>query len=154
MPRKSYNVSRQRSRGNAITINGLLTWRSRLLRSLRLKEGDQSAIEADIAAIDRVLVNVIGFKGDIETLTRDFRREALFTHGELQRFVMQVLREANGPLTSRQITERVMDRKGATMVPGQDSKKRIERVRAVCKRLDRVQITRADDACQAWIVER
>lgn len=149
MPRAKHNVSRQRTRGNAITINGLLTWRARLLRSLRLKEGDATTIEADIAAIDRVLVNVIGFKGDIEAITRDFRREALFKRGELQRLVMQVLREANEPLTTRQITERVMICKGAAMTPGRDSKERINRVRHVLKRLDRVRATRADGLV-AW----
>jgi hypothetical protein len=151
MPRKSYNVSRQRTRGNAITINGLLTWRARLLRRLRLKEGDQATIETDIAAIDRVLVNVIGFTGDIDALTRDFRREALFKRGELQRLVMAVLREANEPLTTRQITDRVMDRKGATMTPGRDSKQRIHTVRLLLKRLDRVRMTRAGDGCVAWV---
>ncbi|MBO6900755.1 MAG: hypothetical protein JJ864_05355 [Rhizobiaceae bacterium] len=153
MPRAKYNVSRQRTRGNAITINGLLTWRARLLRRLRLKEGDQAELEADIQAIDRVLVNVIGFTGDIEVLTRDFRREALFKRGELQRIVMAVLREANEPLTTRQITERVMARKGAAMTPGRDSKQRIHRVRAVCKRLDRVQEERVAGQV-AWFVRR
>jgi hypothetical protein len=152
MPRARYNVSRQRSRGNAITINGLLTWRARLLRRLRLKDGNQSDLEADIQAIDRVLVNVIGFKGDIDAITRDFRREALFKRGELQRLVMQVLREANEPLTTRQITERVMDRKGATMMPGRDAKERICRVRHVLKRLDFVQEARAEDGCVAWVI--
>lgn len=151
MPRKPYNVSRQRTRGNAITINGLLTWRAKRLRSLRLKEGDTASVTADIAALDRVLVNVIGFKGDIETITRDFRREALFKRGELQRLMMQVLREANEPLTTRQITERVMSRKGALMTLGRDSKERINRVRAICKRLDCVHVARADDGCMAWI---
>ncbi|MBO6540835.1 MAG: hypothetical protein JJ969_15720 [Rhizobiaceae bacterium] len=152
MPRKAHNVSRQRTRGNAITINGLLTWRARLLRRLRKREGDTASIEADIQAIDRVLVNVIGFTGDIETLTRDFRREALFKRGELQRLVMAVLRDANEPLTTRQITERVMDRKGASMTPGRDSKQRIHRVRAVCKRLD-AQAMLNDDGLQSWAMD-
>lgn len=90
MPRKECKVSRQRSRGNAITINGLLTWRAKRLRSLRL-DGNQSEHQADIAAIDHVLVNVLSFAGDIEAL-----------------------REANGTLTTRQITERG----GLTMRPG------------------------------------
>ena len=135
MPRAKHNISRQRTRGNAITINGLLTWRARCLRKLRKQEGDTTSVTADIAAIDRVLVNVIGFTGDIDALTRDFRREALFKRGELQRLVLAVLREANEPLTTRQITERVMDRKGSTMTPGRDSKQRIHTVRLLCKRL-------------------
>lgn len=148
MPRKSYNVGRQRTSGNAITINGLLTWRARRLRSLRLAEGDPATIEADIAAIDRVLVNVIGFDGDIDAITRDFRREAIFGRGELQRTVAAVLREANEPLTARQITERVMAGKGRTMRPGRDSKQWITRVRKVCQRLQVVQ--GVADGVQVW----
>lgn len=53
-------ISRQRSRRNDISINALLTWRARRLRSLRLKEWEPDAIQADIDAIDRVLVNVLG----------------------------------------------------------------------------------------------
>lgn len=150
MPRKQHNVSRQRSRGYAVTINGLLTWRARRLRALRKGEGDPDQIEADIQAIDRVLVNVIGFKGDIAALTRDFRREALFKRGELQRLVCDVLRQANEPLTTRQITERVMSRKGATMTAGRDSKERINRVRHVLKRLAFVEETRAGNGNVAW----
>lgn len=149
MPRKPYNVGRQRTSGNAITINGLLTWRARRLRSLRLREGDTAAVEADIAAIDRVLVNVIGFDGDIDAITRDFRREGLFRRGELQRAVAAVLREANESLTARQITERVLARKGYSMRPGRDGKQWISRVRKVCKRMS-LETARADDGCMAW----
>lgn len=118
MPRKAHNVSRQRSGRHTITINGLLTWRARRLRSLRLKEGDESQVLADLAAIDRVLVNVIGYRGDIEAESRDFRREALFDRNGLRRAVLVVLRQANGPLTTREITERVMATKGKALKPG------------------------------------
>lgn len=148
MPKASYNVSRQRTRGNAITINGLLTWRARRLRALRLAEGDTADIEADIAALDRVLVNVLGYTGDIDADTRDFRREALFGRGELQRAVMTVLREANGPLTARQIAQRVIAAKGLPFKPGKQSKAWITRVRVVCRKLHVVQL--AVNGTQAW----
>ncbi|ODU81440.1 hypothetical protein, partial [Novosphingobium sp. SCN 63-17] len=134
-------------------INGLLTWRARRLRSLRLKEGDVATIEADIAAIDRVLVNVIGFDGDIDAITRDFRREAMFRRGELQRAVATALREANEPLTARQITERVLAGKGYAMRPGRDSKQWITRVRKVCHKLP-LKTMRPDDGCMAWGIRR
>lgn len=150
MPRKAYNVSRQRTRGNAITINGLLTWRARRLRALRLQEGDAAAIEADIAALDRVLVNVLGYTGDIEADTRDFRRDALFRRNELRKMVADVLRQANRPLTARQIAQRVITAKGLPFKPGKQSKAWITRVRVVCRKLPNVQMTRADDGSQAW----
>lgn len=135
MPRAAYNVSRQRSTSNAISINAMLTARARRLRSLRLEEGDQAAHLADIEAIDHVLVNVLGFTGDIAAETKDFRREALFGRSELRRAVIAVLREANQPLTTRQITERVMATKGKALKPGRQSKDWITRVRVVCQRL-------------------
>lgn len=114
-----------------------------------MKEGDETAILSDIAAIDRVLVNVIGFRGDIETLSRDFRREAMFGRGELQRAVSIVLRQANGPLTARQITERVISTKGKTMVAGRISKEWINRVRKVCQRLPSVEMA-MNGGLQVW----
>jgi hypothetical protein len=50
MPKAAYDVSRQRSTSNAISINAMLTWRARRLRSLRVKEGDEAAHLTDIAA--------------------------------------------------------------------------------------------------------
>ncbi|MBZ0163411.1 MAG: hypothetical protein K8H74_11940 [Notoacmeibacter sp.] len=149
MPRAEYNVSRQRSRGNPIAISALLTWRGRRLRSLRTGEGQVSEIEADIAAIDRVLVNVLGFNGDIAEASRDFRREALFRRGELKRAVLDVLRQANGPLTTRQITARVMAIKGKELQPGRVSKEWINRVRKVCQKLETVDTVRVDGV-QRW----
>ncbi len=153
MPVKAYNVSRQRSRGNAITINGLLTWRAKRLRGIRVEPDRQAEHQADIAAIDRVLVNVLGFTGDIDALTRDFRRAALFRRNELRRMVCDVLREANGPLTARQITERVIARKGREMRPGKQSKQWINRVRKICQKLP-LEAVQVDDGCQAWRVRR
>ena len=154
MPIQAFNLSRQRSTKSAITVNGLLTWRARRLRSLRLEPDSRDQHLADIAAIDRVLVNVIGFAGDIEALTRDFTREALFGRGELQRMVSVVVRQANGPLLTREITERVMSDKGHAMQPGKKSKQWINRVRKVCNRLPGVDMVRADDGCQAWVARR
>ena len=148
MPVKAYNISRQRTRGNAITINGLLTWRAKRLRGIRLDHDNEAEHLADIAAIDRVLVNVLGFTGDIDALTRDFRREALFRRNELRRMVCDALREANGPLTARQITERVIARKGLEMRPGAQSKQWINRVRKVCQKLP-LEATVAGGS-QAW----
>jgi hypothetical protein len=126
----------------------MLTWRAKRLRSLRKGDGDEAANLADIAAIDRVLVNVLGFTGDIEEQTRDFRREALFGRGELFRTVIAVLREANEPLTTRQITERVMATKGKALKPGRLSKEWINRVRHVLRKLplDRTMV----EGIQVW----
>ncbi|HMN15506.1 MAG TPA: hypothetical protein PKD55_24585 [Bellilinea sp.] len=154
MPIKKYNVARQRSSGNAITINGLLTWRSRCLRRLRIKDGDEKETLADIAAIDRVLVNVLGFKGDIAALSRDFRREALFGRGELYRAVCDVLRAADKPMTAREIATAVMAGKGRSMTPGRESREWINRVRHVCQKLKGVEVAIGEAGLQVWEIYR
>jgi hypothetical protein len=135
MPRKEYNTGRQRSRGNPIAINALLTHRGKRLRALRTGGMEAETSLADIAAIDRVLVNVLGFTGDIEAVTKDFKREAVFRRGELQRRVCDVLRDAQEPLTARQIMERIAEAKGLTMRPGKLSKQWINRTRKACERV-------------------
>lgn len=153
MPRQEYNISRQRSTKSAITINGLLTWRACRLRSLRLEEGNAEEHLADIAAIDRVLTNVLGF-ADIEAFTRDFRREALFRRGELYRMMCDVLREADRPLTTREITEIVLARKGRALKSGRQGKEHINRVRKVCQRIKSVERVNESGGCQAWRMQR
>ena len=110
MPRAAYNVSRQRSRGNAITINGLLTWRAKRLRGIRLDHDNEAEHLADIAAIDRVLVNVLGFTGAIDALTRDYRREALFRRNELRRMVCDVLPKGAGAQWRQRSSQLLMRR--------------------------------------------
>lgn len=100
-----------------------------------------------------MLVNVLGFAGDIDALTRDYRREALFRRNELRRMVCDALREANGPLTARQITERVIARKGLEVRPGAQSKQWINRVRKICQKLP-LEATVAGDGCRAWTGRR
>lgn len=147
MPRKEYNVSRQRTRGYAITINGLFTARSRCLRDLRLAD-DPEPIKADIAAIDRVLVNVLGYKGDIEAVSRDFKRNPSFGRGELLRAVLDVLRKADAPMLTRDLTIAVFESKGLTLPPGEVGRSRINRVRKVCQQV--AEIREVGGVRQAW----
>lgn len=152
MPRKEYNVSRQRTRGYAITINGLFTARSKCLRALRLEDGDIETIKADIAAIDRVLVNVLGYKGDIEAVSRDFKRNPSFGRGEMMRAVLDVLRKADAPILTRDLTIAVFERKGLTLPPGETGRNRINRVRKICQQVP--EISEVGGTRQAWEMQR
>lgn len=151
MPRASYNIARQRTRGYPITINGLFTARSKCLCSLRLEQGDPEAIRADIAAIDRVLVNVLGYTGDIEAVSRDFKREPSFGRGELLRAVLDVLRKAQAPMRTRELTVAIFEAKGLTLPPGEVGKNRINRVRKTCQSLPGV-VQTSIGGCQAWAI--
>tara|TARA_R110002020_G_scaffold87061_27_gene215161 strand:- start:5042 stop:5515 length:474 start_codon:yes stop_codon:yes gene_type:complete len=151
MPRAKHNIARQRTRGYAITINGLFTARSKCLRSLRLEDGDIDTIRADIAAIDRVLVNVLGYKGDIEAVSRDFKRNPSFGRGEMLRAVLDVLRKADAPMLTRELTVAVFESKGQTLPPGQTGRDRINRVRKICQQVPGV--VEVGSGRQAWIIQ-
>lgn len=151
MPRAKHNISRQRTRGYAITINGLFTARSKCLRSLRL-EDDPEPIKSDIAAIDRVLVNVLGYKGDIEAVSCDFKRNPSFGRGEMLRAVLDVLRKADAPMLTRDLTVAVFESKGLTLPPGETGRNRINRVRKICQQVPGV--VEVGGGRQAWMIER
>ncbi|MGJ8570212.1 MAG: hypothetical protein ACSHXI_05855 [Hoeflea sp.] len=152
MPRAKHNVSRQRTRGYAITINGLFTARSKCLRFLRLEQGDPEAIRADIAAIDRVLVNVLGYTGDIEAVSRDFKRNPSFQRGEMLRAVLDILHKADAPMLTRELTVAVFESKGLTLPPGATGRNRINWVRKICQQVPGV--CEVGNGRQAWEMER
>lgn len=137
MPIAKHNVSRQRSTSYAITINGLLTHRARLMRAGRKQERPADLVLADIAAIDHVLTHVIGYTGDIASATRDFKREAIFKRGAMFAAVCEGLRQSERPLTTREIATIVYATKGKVMRPGREGKEWVCRVRHACKRLER-----------------
>ncbi|MEE9375741.1 MAG: hypothetical protein V3V04_05345 [Rhizobiaceae bacterium] len=134
MPRTEHNIGRQRSTRHEITVNGLLTLRGHQLRHLRL--GTDTAAKTNIAAIDRVLVNVIGYEGDISEESTDFRRVTTFKRGELRRLVAGVLRKTERPLTTLEIAKIVMATKGLEASYSRKIKSRVNNVRAVLKRMD------------------
>lgn len=150
MPRTDYNIARQRTDRFTITINGLLTCRARLMAQGRKRDRPADQIRADIAAIDRVLVNVLGYQGDIQAVARDFKREALFRRGELFKAVCDVLRRADKPMTAREIASIVYGAKGKTLEPGPVSKQWIARVRKCCQRVPGAVMVRDSAGHMAW----
>ena len=87
---------KQRATNYSVTINGLMT-----RRSLLISEKPDSLAE-DIAAIDYVL-KLCGFNEDPQQYMPKLRKRQIFKKGEKLRLVMQALREADRPLTSREI---------------------------------------------------
>lgn len=150
MPRKQYNVGRQRSHNNYYAINGLLTGRGGKMRDLRLGNGESAQVQVDIDAIDRVLVNIFGFREDIEAVTRDFKREAVFTRGEMYRMICDLLREANEPLTTRQIAETIAERKGLVLYQHKRLKELAHRIRARLKAMPSVHMSLNAEGLQVW----
>ncbi|MDF1609527.1 hypothetical protein PZ897_15175 [Hoeflea sp. YIM 152468] len=80
-------------------------------------------------------VNVLGYQGGIEAVSRDFKRNPSFGRGEMMRAVLDVLRKAQAPKLTRDLTVAVFESKGLTLPPGQVGKDRINRVRKICQQV-------------------
>ena len=87
---------KQRSGDYSVTINGLMTRRSLLLSD------KPDTLASDIAAIDYAL-KLCGFNEDPQQYMPARRKKQIFAKGEKRRLIMDVLRNADRPLTSREI---------------------------------------------------
>jgi len=93
------------------TISGLLGKRADLFNeAIQIRER-LAEIKNDLDALDRTL-NVLGYEGDLEAAMPRQKRHVIFGKGELFRACMDVLRRADGPQTSRQIAQQIMELNG------------------------------------------
>ncbi|MGO4682988.1 hypothetical protein [Hyphomicrobium sp. 2TAF46] len=93
------------------TIAGLLTKRQELAdRSLHLRE-QLAATANDMDALDRTL-KVLGYEGDLKGMSPRGLRNVYFSRNELRRFVLDELRSASGPLSSRQLAQKAIQTEG------------------------------------------
>ena len=69
----------------------------------KLRDGI-AEIKNDVSALDRVLGS-LGYEGDLDAAMPRQKREVLFGRGELTRArgILDTLREATAPMTSREI---------------------------------------------------
>ena len=86
----------QRTKDFRIAINGLLTRRSFLLSE------KPDTLAADIAAIDRTL-QLLGCTVNPDDYMPTRRNQRVFHKGEMLRLIMGVLKDADKPMTSREI---------------------------------------------------
>lgn len=113
------------------TVSGLLKKRSELFNEAERIRDRLAEIKNDLGALDRVL-GTLGYAGDLDAAMPRQRREVLFGRGELTRGILGELRDATGPLTSRQIAQ------GVLSLSGQDARDRklmTEHTRRVSKAL-------------------
>ncbi len=93
------------------TISGLITKRADLWNeALRIRDR-LAEIRNDIGALDRTLA-VLGYKGDLDAAMPRQKREVIFGRGELSKAIYGELREANGPLSSRDIAREIVALRG------------------------------------------
>lgn len=90
-------------------IGGLLQKRAELMEEIAVTRERLAVLANDVEAMDRVLER-LGYDGDVP-LTPRVPRIVLFYRGELRQFLLGQLRE-NGPQTTRQIAERLIQTEG------------------------------------------
>jgi len=99
------------------TISGLLAKRAELFNeAVRLRDR-LAEIKNDVSALDRVL-GTLGYTGDLDAEMPRQKREVIFGRGELTRAILDELRGATGPLTSREIAQVIV------ALGGQDARDR------------------------------
>lgn len=87
---------KQRALGYSVTINGLMTRRSSLISD------KPDTMTEDIAAIDYVL-KLCGFNEDPQQYMPKLRKRGIFAKGEKRKLIMQELKNADKPISSRDI---------------------------------------------------
>ncbi len=89
------------------TISGLLKKRAMLFNDGQRARDRLAEIRNDIQAVDRVL-GTLGYTGDLDAEMPRQKREVIFGRGELTRAILDELREAEAPMTSRQIAQAIV----------------------------------------------
>ncbi|MCP1537783.1 hypothetical protein [Methylorubrum extorquens] len=93
------------------TISGLLTKRADLFGKAQKLRDRLAEIKNDVAALDRVL-GFLGYEGDLDAAMPRQKREVLFGRGELTRGILDTLRDATAPMTSREVAQSVLSLAG------------------------------------------
>lgn len=93
------------------TINGLLTKRAELFNEAERLRDRTAEIKNDVAALDRVL-GTLGYTGDLDSIMPRQKVVRLFGQGELLAACLHELRQADGPLTSREIARNIVELRG------------------------------------------
>jgi hypothetical protein len=88
--------------GYDLTIHGLLRKRDELLAQLDKLRDDIATVSNDLAAVDRVL-KCLGFHPEIELLMKPRARVTLYVRNEMRKFLLDELRKAETPLSSREL---------------------------------------------------
>ena len=127
------------------TISGMLTKRAELLGEAETIRDRLAEIKNDIDALDRTLINVMGYEGDLDTQMPRQKRHVLFGKGELTRQVLTILRRSETPLTSRQIAQEIVSEKGMDARDRKYVSDLTKRVGKACRQYPEGTIVKATD---------
>ncbi len=139
--------------GQTHIVSGLITKRAEIDGQIIARLAEIKDLKQVLHHIDRT-IKVFSPEFDLRTIraTRTNTRNVLFAHGEAQRLVLGVMREHDEAITSRQITDSIIERKGfevTTYIITQVQKN----VLNVLRRLERksvVVLSNSDDDALHW----
>ena len=99
--------------GQTHIVSGLVTKRAEIDGQIIARLAEIKDLKQVLHHLDRT-IKVFSPEFDLRTIraTRTNTRNALFQHGEAQRLVLGVMREYGEAMTSRQITDAIIDSKG------------------------------------------
>jgi len=118
-------------------------------RSLLLNEKPDT-LKRDLAAIDYTL-KLIGFEQDPQAYMPARRKKTIFKKGEKRRLIMQVLKQADRPLTSREICIAILAGKDFDMSDKRRLKQTTTGVYIVlCRECERGRVDRVDGFPVKW----
>lgn len=95
----------------ANTISGLLKKRSELMGDAQRLREQLAHVGNDIEALDRTLVS-LGYDGELKWAAPRGHRVVFFARDELRRFLLDELRKADGPISSRDLAEKIIKLEG------------------------------------------
>lgn len=104
-------MTTSRDDGYDNTISGLLRKRAELFGEAERLRDRIAEIRNDTEALDRTLV-ALGYAGDLDAAMPRQKRELIFGQGELTNALMRELRDADGPMTSRELANNVLALRG------------------------------------------
>ena len=93
------------------TVSGLIRKRAELFGEAERIRDRLAEIRNDIEALDRTLT-VLGHTGNLDEAMPRQKRQVLFGQGELTRNLLRELRDADGPLTSRELAQGILALRG------------------------------------------
>lgn len=127
----------------ANTISGLLRKRSELMGDAQRLREQLAHVGNDIEALDRTLIS-LGYQGDLKGVQPRGNRVVFFARDELRRFLLDELRKATEPLSSRDLAEKIIGLEGKDV---HDRRLRNDMVKRVGKSLKLLREQGAAKSC-------
>ena len=139
--------------GQTHIISGLVTKRAEIDGQIITRLAEIKDLKQVLHHLDRT-IKVFSPEFDLRTIraTRTNTRNALFAHGEAQRLVLGVMREHGEAMTSRQIADSIIERKGfeATTYTVTQVQKNVLNVLRRLERKEVVVLSNRNDGILHW----